>query len=410
MVGCKDSTTDAEITMPMKLRDGKLYRSGPTSRMLLRDGKVVDAEQSMLVDQFGILYDGSPLVKTPNSGTLGHTPAKERRGGGEAENGMGRKKDLAAGLNMAEINNPVQNEVRTRSSDRRTQEIRSETVEESLKFTMVGSSEECMTQEISKGTTTLNKRYFQKSSGSVTKAIHSIPMTYQSPEQSNVFKTSTPIVQGSSATQTLEREASFSVIGRKTANVTKEEGPKGLIDFEEESFTKVSKRTSNGNDFVTPINRLPVKKSASGERHSSLEDNIFEDLSKPIIYHNVSDDLSDIESLQDQTDYSLAKSRSISYFDSAAYRSVNLNHGKWSNFHHWRREWYLNRWKTKSGVRTSKRGWMHKVYTLILSIWSTVHVFITSRISYFISAFDDIWGKEVKPSKGRKSVPFIHRL
>ena len=377
----------------MKLRDGKLYESRPTPHMLLRDGKVVDASQSLFVDKSGILQDGSLLVENLGGlgGNRGDTPVKDQRGGTEArKSGIGRKD----GLSMAANNNFAQREVATRRSSQTKKETTSE-ISQQTSVTVVGSNVRVLTrgrvenvlQRASVGGVTPKTITTQN-----TKTM--TPVYTRLSQGSGEFATSTPVT---SVSQNPNGESSFFITERKTFGALEVED----YGIEEESFTKIKRKSKHGTALKSSINQFSDTNSNSESRHESIEDSIFEDLSKPVMYSNISENLSEIESIQDQTDFS--RRRSLSYFDTGTIPSISLNHAKWSKFHHWRREWYLDRWNVH-GVKTKNNGWLRIVYTKIWSILITIQTFVTTKISYFLSAFENIWGQDVKASKRRQTV------
>lgn len=350
--------------------------------MLLRDGKIINTDQPRFVDKSGALDEGRyPYSVAGTSAAQGGYALKCRdRSGAEPRNYIGGAKRKAnGGLNMAGNNNAMESERLTRRYVTTNQGVTSETVERSLQFKVVSSNGKVLRMASTPKTT--SRKGADTSRGSRWHA-----------QDNGTGRTSTPITHGAPVSCKADHESDF---------VISDSGEQ-LIDFDQ-SFTKISKKQTNENNFETPANRRLISK----ERHENLEDSIFEDLSKPIIYHNISEDTSDVESMSDITDSPCANLSSYPYYGNCTNESVNLDHAKWSKFHHRRREWYLNRLNT-SGREKRCVGWRLRIYTTIFSIITTVHLFLSTKISYLLSVFDYSAVQNEAKRRKRKNVSTGH--
>ena len=363
--------------MPMILRD--------TSQMLLRDGKVVDHYQRRYIGKTGIVHDSDKtihdtLVISPTD--QGATP--RRKGtlvGIEALRLRPRQ-----GLKVRMNDELGTKEYSSKRSAFRTRGIVSETVKETSVSTEVTSKTVVSTER---------QRLLR------TPAVNQTPKSKKvakETEDANTrfslgndqFATSTPVA---SSSQNLVDEKgyveSFTLSEREISPERTNRGNQDFFESEQSSFTKVVERSTAAESLVY---RRPGVNPNHRRKQDNIEDSIFEDLSKSFIYPEILD-LTDIDSTQDQTD--ISKVTSFSYFD-----SVTLNHARWSNFHHWRRQWYLNRYDMKS---RHDRRWLQKAYTIIVSILISIQTFITTKILFFRSTFNRIWFRDVKVHKRERA-------
>lgn len=366
----------------MELRDGKIYLPNSASQTSLKDRQVVNQtyfakESSLLYDNEGIRHNFA-MVSTVKSDT---TPKRKNQLGGIEARKIGSGK--RTGLTPAMIDNSVQHKSPSRRYASTMQNETSDIINKTSEFTTFTSNKKLVIQGGEKSlrmtpADQTTKRATKKSKGKNTRLSLG----------NGEFTTSTPVA---SVAQNYAHEDSyvdsFVISERRTLDTKTVEGEQG-----HSSFTKLFKKPRS------PLKRRSTVNSSGAE---SIEDNIFEDLSKPFIYSN-SEQMSDIDLTHNPAD--LSKGMSFSYWDDErGSPSVNLNHARWSNFHHWRREWYLNRWSMKT-VRAESKLWLQQVYARIFTIFISIQTFIATQVSYLKSIFRPIWVKDVKmPRKKRRA-------
>ncbi|XP_065068473.1 uncharacterized protein LOC135693818 [Rhopilema esculentum] len=365
--------------MPMKLRDGKLYESLPTSRMLLRDGKVVEVDQSILVAKNGIIFD----ILDPD--TTGHrdrgsSPRKNPPGDTEAGNTIltGRERDRP---NLA-MDAPRQR--RTRRSERLKEEITSEVINKTTEASLITSNFGLMRneshmqqQEMAVLRSNARKSKNEKFDGGVTKTRFY--------ETKNEFITSTPVNRDSFVNRNVNSDASFVISGKTMTH--HETNSHDEIVVRESSFTRIQTNASCRNEFETTTDHKYMQRSPEKRCNESFEDNVFQDLSKPIMYSSlISEDISEV---RDQTDFSNMREKSFAGKNLNYDSGVQLNHARWSQFHDWRRQWYLNRWSLYGKHQSNQ--WFYRLISTIFHMLQLLKETIVSRVLIIFSAFANIW-------------------
>ena len=370
----------------MELRDGKLYSPSPASKMSPRGKQIVNQayfvkESSILYDNDGIVHD-SVMVSTMNRGT---TPKKKGRFGGIEARKIGTGKRTGLTPTMSD------NYAQDKSTSLRYTSIRqndvSDIINKTSEFTTVTSNKKLVIQGGEKSLRLTAADQTTKGATKKTKGKNT-----RLSLGNGDFTTSTPLT---SVAQNYAHEDSFEdsfvISERRTLDTETVERKQA-----QNSFTKITKKPRKKNNIETPLKRQSAVSSSGAE---SIEDSIFEDLSKPIIYSN-DEHMSDINLTHEPGD--LSKGMSFSYWaDDGGSPSVNLNHPRWSNFHHWRREWYLNRWSMTS-VRAESKLWLQRVYARIFSILISIQTFIATQVSYLKSIFRTVWVQDVKVTRKRR--------
>ena len=363
----------SEIKMPMKLRDGKVYASRKSSRMLLRDGKLVDGNQSVSLNSSGVLADYDSIWGNGVQGGLDQrlSPKKLRQADGSeaastipaiaAPPGLKKEQKEADG---------TQRQIALRPR-RKMEERTTQVIQKTVQKTLVRSAEK-------------SKRYRSQSPGfdevglntRVHKQVDSVPRQGKLSGDSG-FVTSTPLLSGSPQSRESNAEVSFTFSEAYKEEVYAKEVERSNVN--EESFTRLrSKETKVKNHSSIPAEKSSPSTSFTKKNNSSIEENIFEDLSKSILYSNISDDAA--ETREDETDFSLPKGRSLSCPSVSTTSDISLNHARWGRFHNWRRQWYLNRWHTDTEHFTVKRWWFSRLFSRIVYILMVIQTAITTRL------------------------------
>lgn len=362
----------------MKLRDGKIYESRKSSCMVLRDGKLVDGNQSVSLNSSGVLADYDSIWGKGAQGfDLRLSPKKLRR-----TNGTEAATSLPAIAARSCLKKVQKEAVRTQRKitprpRRKMEERRTQVVQKTVEKTLVKSAGK-------------SKRYTSQSphfdevglNSMVQKQVDSVPKRGKLSGDSG-FVTSTPLLSGSPQPRESNVETSFTFSEVYTQVHSKEAERNYEERVVEESFTRLRSKVSKvkiHNHSATPAEKSSPSKSFAKKNNSSIEENIFEDLSKSLLYSNILDDASAAESIEDETDFSLPKGRSLSCPSVSANSDISLNHARWGRFHDWRRQWYLNRWHTDTEYFTVKRWWFSRLFTKIVYILMIIQTSVTTRL------------------------------
>ena len=380
--------------MPMKLRDGKLYTARPTSQILLRDGKVVNHNQTKIAGNSGVIFENEATQDSPRKQR--GTPAKGYFSGTEARSIRSKGR---ASPRLTMTSNFVQYESNTR---RRyiASEQDSSIIKETLDFTETATKKPVKkngrksfvqissTKQIPRAKERLFENVMKDTSCSIGSSnfVTSTPMTFVT----NQCDGNTSLAN------------SFLLTERETRTV--EDGD--LHDSELSGFSKIIKKSRNRNRLETSVNRHLASTSNDGDRDESIEDSIFEDLSKPVIYSKAFNYMSDVDSPRSPPNRST--NMSISYFDAGTSPSVSLNHARWSRHHHWRREWYLNRWSLNA-VSTQSKRWLQSIYVQVIVILISIQTFFAAKISAFQTIINSIWYHDFKRQRRRRAVLVYHK-
>ena len=371
----------------MKLRDGKLYESFPTSRMLLRDGKVVEVDQSILVAKNGIIFD---ILDPDETGYRDRcsSPRKNPPGDTEAGNTIltGRERK---GPKLA-MDAPRQR--RTRRSERLKGEITSEVINKTTEVSLITSNVGLMRnknhiqqQEMAVLRSNARKSQKEEFDGGVTNTRFY--------ETKNEFITSTPVNRGSFVNRNVNSDASFVISGNTITH--HETNSHDEIVVRESSFTRIQTNANRRSEVETTTDHKYVQGSPKKRCNESFEDNVFQDLSKPILYSSlISEDISEIK---DQTDFSPIREKSFARQNINYDSSVHLNHARWSQFHDWRRQWYLNRWSLFGKHQSNQ--WFYRLISTIIHMLQQLQKTIVSRFLILFSAFANIW----PPKRARRT-------
>lgn len=380
--------------MPMKLRDGKLYTARPTSQILLRDGKVVNHNQAKIAGISGVINENESTQDSPRkqrgTPTKGHffgTEARSLRSKGRASPRL----TMTSNFVQYESNAPRKyiSSEQDSSFSKETLDFTETTIKKPVKKNgRKNPVQISSTKQIPRAKEKMYKNVMKDTSYSIGDSfITSTPMACVS----NQYDGDTSFAN------------SFVLSDRETRTV---EDGEDLHDSELDSFSRIIEKSRNRNRLETPVNRHIVSASNDRDQDESIEDSIFEDLSKPVIYSKTFNYMSDVDSPRSPPNRST--NMSFSYFDAGASPSVSLNHARWSRHHHWRREWYLNRWSLNA-VRTQSKRWLQSTYVQVISILISIQTFFAAKISAFQSIINSIWYCDVKRQRRRRAVFVYHK-
>ena len=394
--------------MPMILRDGKLYKSRSSEHMLLRDGKIVDEDQSLVYDQvyenrnvYLDWHNASRDSDTSDTLNLSHEANSRRRSGRSEKLNNARKLDHSTTEERTEGQSKTGPWPRAKADNLQSSPIS----EDKVIFLDIGLH--FSKPRPLQAPSLRNNNTFEAQSN---QPKHLKNMDAISEDDSG-FLTSTPtICDSNSSAQKFE----FTKIQRISTSVSTTET---VIRDGIKIANKKNSRTSVGTKVLT----TPVRKSTrpkfdsfdtESDADEGLEQYVFQDLSKSLMYGD-----NPLDPKFDETDYHQHQKETSSQESQVRYRVPStpsgqeiiafprLDHPKWSEHHHWRREWYLNRWRGFSSER-EKLNWVQRIIRTVYISVISVFVFLSSWVAYITDHVSYIWhlargGSVVKSSTTR---------
>eukprot|EP00794_Sanderia_malayensis_P019889 gene19889-21831_t len=327
--------------MSMVLRDGKICSPARESvHMLLRNGKRVDASQNV--------FDGKEMSLSPRKRNVTFHVVNP---------GSHLKRSILTeteeGASFPNLRFPEQTHG-LKSTDGASKALESSTqkIMEQVQHT---KNVRCITRQ----TRLENTMQVEE---------------FNAVNDSGVIITSTPLMHSSHVEGDLEDSFTFRLENLENSHDSQEGKETDTI------FTRI--RTAK--DYSDRPRPKPAAEWIEEEGDDGgIEQHIFDDLSKSLLY--MSDDLSDSEI-------------------PAGRDQVVLNHEKWGEFHDWRRQWYLNRWNVGLRTITTRRSWLTVIVHTVITTFIFIQTLIHSKVSKILAFFEYFGSRGVSKRQSIKMI------